>query len=57
MKYSNSWWDDKYSCDLETYRMTRSLNDWIAFRKMVKSTKRMFFDLKIQEIVNKKQGL
>ena len=57
MKHSKSWWDDKYSCDLKTYRLIRSLNDWKAFRKTVKSTKRIFFDLKIQEIVNKKQGL
>ena len=26
-KHSKSWWDDKYSCDLEIYRTIRSLND------------------------------
>ena len=57
MKHSKSWWDNKYSHNLETYRLTRNLDDWKAFRRTVKSTKRTFFDLKIQEIVNKKQGL
>jgi len=57
MKHSKSWWDDKCSYDLETYRLTKSLDDWKTFRKTIKSIKRMFFDLKIQEIANKKQGL
>jgi len=57
MKYSKSWWNDKCNHDLETYRSTRSLDDWKVFRRTVKSTKRTFFDLKIQEIANKKQGL
>ena len=55
-KYSKSWWDGKCSHDLEIYRITRSLEDWKTFQRIVKITKRTFFDLKIQEIVNKKQG-
>jgi len=55
-KYSKSWWDGKCSHDLEIYRTTRSLEDWKTFQRIVKITKRTFFDLKIQEIVNKKQG-
>jgi len=30
-KHSKSWWNDKYSHDLEIYRTTRSLEDWKTF--------------------------
>jgi len=33
--------------------MTRSLENWKRFKKVVKNSKRSFFDLKIQEVVNK----
>ena len=36
--------------------MTESLESWKTFKKVVKITKRSFFDNKIQEIVNKSQG-
>ena len=36
--------------------MTRSLEDWKKFKKVIKSTKRIFFDIKIQEIANKSWG-
>ena len=56
-KHSKSWWDTNYSRDLEKYRLTRSLVDWKQFKKTVKSTKHLFFDQKIQEILNKIRGL
>jgi len=56
LKRSKSWWNNKCSHDLEIYRTIRSLEDWKTFQRMVKITKRTFFDLKIQEIMNKKQG-
>jgi len=56
MRHSKSWWDDNCSRELEKYRTSKSLEDWKSFYRTVKSTKRMFFDLKINEIANKKQG-
>ena len=56
-KHSKSWWENNCSRDLKKYRSSKSLKDWKAFYRTVKNTKRFFFDLKILEITNKKQGL
>ena len=56
-KHSKSWWDMNCSRNLEKYRLSRSLVDWKQFKKIVKSTKHMFFDQKIQEISNKARDL
>jgi len=56
-KYSKSWWNDNCSRDLERYRLTRSLEDWKSFLKIVKTMKHSFFNLKIQEIVSKNEVL
>jgi len=45
------------SRDLEKYRSTRSLADWKQFKKTVKCTKQLFFDQKIQKILNKARTL
>jgi len=38
---------------LTDYRTSRSLNDWKTFKKVVKNTKRAFFDSKIWEVADK----
>ena len=55
-KHSKSWWNVNCSRDLEKYRLTKHIKDWKQFKKTVKNTKRSFFNLKIQEISNKRQG-
>ena len=55
-EHSKQWWTEEYGWSLNNYRITRSLEDWKKFKKIVKSTKRTFFDVKIQEIVNKSHG-
>ena len=54
--YSKSWWNTKCSNDLDAYRSSRSLEDWKQFKRTVKDMKWSFFDLKIQEISNKKRS-
>ena len=54
MRHSKSWWNEECSLTLSKYRLTRSLNNWKLFKNKVKSSKWSFFDLKIQEITNKK---
>ena len=52
-KHSKQWWTDECSRSLNNYRTSRSLDNWKKFKKVVKNTKRSFFDMKIQEVVNK----
>ena len=56
-RYSKSWWNKDCNWSLRNYRTSKTFEDWKIFKKTVKSSKRSFFDLKIQEITNKKQGL
>jgi len=53
-RHSKSWWTKECNQSPWSYRILRSLEDWKIFKKMVKNTKRFFFDLKIQEITNKR---
>ena len=56
-KHSKQWWTEDCSCSLNNYRSSRSLENWKKFKKIVKDTKRSFFDDKIQEISNKSHSL
>jgi len=55
-KHSKKWWNGDCNRSLNKYRESRSLEDWKSFKKIVKTTKRSFFDIKIQEIADKSQG-
>ena len=52
-KHSKQWWMEECSGSLDNYRTTRSLENWKKFKKVIKNTKRSFFNIKIQEVVNK----
>ena len=54
-RHSKRWWTKEYNWSLRNYRTSRSLEDWKIFKKMVKNTKQSFFNLKIQEITNKRR--
>ena len=55
-KHSKQWWTEDCSHSLDNYRSSRSLENWKKFKKIVKDTKRSFFDDKIQEVANKSRG-
>ena len=57
MKHSKQWWNEDYSKSLNKYKTTKSLENWKRFKKVVKNSKRSFFDLKIQEVTNKSHKL
>jgi len=54
MRNSKSWWNDDCSRELEKYRTSKSLEDWKSFCRTIQSTKRIFFNLKMNKIANKK---
>ena len=53
MKHSKKWWSEECNKALTNYQSTRSLNDWKISKKVVKDTKRAFFDLKIRKVAEK----
>ena len=55
-KHSKSWWNNNCSRNLEKYRLSKSIKDWKQYKKTFRVTKHNFFNLKIQEIFNKKKG-
>ena len=53
-KHLKEWWNEQCCRNLENYQQTRHVEDWRQFRDTIKKTKHKSFDLKIQEIANKK---
>ena len=53
---SKIWWNEDCRQSLNIYRESRYLDDWKLFKKIVKTTKRVFFNTKIQEVANKSHG-
>jgi len=49
-------WNKKCRQSLNIYRESRCLEDWKLFKKIFKTTKRAFFDTKIQKVTNKSHG-
>jgi len=55
-KHSKQWWIEECSYSLNNYKISRSLDNWKKFKKVIKNTKRSLFDAKIQEVANKSHG-
>jgi len=55
-KHSKQWWTEECSKSLNNYRMSRSLENWKKFKKVVRNIKRLYFDTKIKEVTNKSCG-
>jgi len=46
-RYSKQWWNNECNRAINKYRASRSLESWKKFRRVVKDTKRTFFNTKI----------
>ena len=46
-RHSKQWWNNKCNRAINEYRASRSLESWKKFRRVVKNTKRTFFNTKI----------
>ena len=52
-RYSKQWWNNECNWAINKYRASRSLESWKKFRRVVKDTKKTFFNTKIQEVASK----
>ena len=54
-KHSKSWLNKGFHDKLTRYRSSKMTEDWRIFKHVIKKTKCLFFDDKIQEITSKNQ--
>jgi len=52
-KCSKEWWNKECWDSLTDYRSSKTIKDWRTFKGVVKKTKYLFFNNKIQEIASK----
>ena len=52
-RHSKQWWNNECNQAINEYRASRSLESWKKFRRVIKDTKRKFFDSKIREVASK----
>jgi len=55
-KHLKQWWSESCRSAINKYRDSRSREDWKSFKKIIKETKRSFFNNKICEIANSRRG-
>ena len=55
-KHSKQWWTDLCWIAINSYRTSRSRENWKTFKSTIKEAKQSFFNNKIQEIANKSHG-
>ena len=55
-KHSKQWWTESCWIALNSYRTSKSQENWKTFKSTIKEAKQSFFDNKIQEIANKSRG-
>ena len=56
-RHSKQWWNNECNQAINEYRASRSLESWKKFRRVIKDTKKTFFDTKIREVASKSHSL
>jgi len=56
VRWSKNWWNKECQSSLVNYGSSKHLSNWKIFRNMVKCTKQIFFNDKIQEIIISNQN-
>ena len=46
-KYSKAWWNEECSEKITKYRLSKTIENWKNFKKVIKKTKYIFFNDKI----------